>query len=942
MRRKLFSGLILSSLLGFSQKNIQDAYREFYIVVDSNTSIEPTSKSVNNEGYLELNFSVKELQNFFYKKGLILYQKAFPTAKTPLLQRTYILAFKNSKEINEGVLRKVFSNYGNVEAVIELEKGGLLYEPNDYRYNGEPLSQLDLVRAPMGWEITKGSNDVAIGIVDSEMDVYHEELESKINQYQGVSSGNTWGHGTIVATTAAGATDNGRGISSIGFNTKIVADFRTSLPYSYPSSYANMQMLLETSQKPNVKVVNGSWYVGCSPNIVDEAVVKEIWDSGVLPVFAAGNGGQCSGATSYLYPQSYGNSIVVTSVGHKDYYGTPFTGNEHISLKDEHIFYNGRLGQSQTHHHHDKVDISAPGYVITAGGGGNNYVTTTGTSLAAPIVSGAAALVFSLRPDFTPSQVKDMLKNTADDIYWIPTNTQFRGQLGTGRLNLYRALKETKCLDEASPKVDFMIKDSREDVGSEPNMNTQYMWTSSDIFVRNQNDGKLIPVHQNPVYDAINPNYIYVRVTNTGCKTSSGNDTITVNWAKAGTSLFYPEYWDGSIVNNGVVFGGLAGSAVVPVLRPGQEAIVEIPWNVPNPNDYTSINSEPWHFCLLAKVNSSEDPLTYPVTPNPNIMVRNNNNLAWKNITVINTGGGRQDLGASISIANPRPTPAVYHLELIKEDLETGKAIYEEAEVGLTMDDKLLSAWKKGGEKSLNIENTISEKRKIVKGNNVILDKIHLEPNEMVTLHVSFNFLTKQNTDKQKYRYHIIQKDSETGEIMGGETFEIKKDNRPMFEAKVDKGNNLVVEKNKPITINAVDINESAVYNWYDEQGNLIHSGKDFSVSQEITKKYKLEVVTTDGFKDYSEVEVKVTPYKFISMSPNPTNGDLLLEYDIQNASSAYFIISSLNSGVSNNYILDVSSSQKQIDLRNFVAGQYSVALVVDGKVIESKNLIKK
>ena len=147
------------------------------------------------------------------------------------------------------------------------------------------------------------------------------------------------------------------------------------------------------------------------------------------------------------------------------------------------------------------------------------------------MVAGAAALVFSINPNFTPQQVTDILKSTADDIYWIPENQQFQGLLGTGRLNVFRAVKTAKCMMESPStyNIDLLIRDSRDDKGEEPNNETQYMWTSNDIFIRNQNDGKLIPVHQNPVYDAVNPNYVYVRVTNLGCQTSSGNDTVTVN-----------------------------------------------------------------------------------------------------------------------------------------------------------------------------------------------------------------------------------------------------------------------------------------------------------------------------------------------------------------------------------------------------------------------------
>jgi hypothetical protein len=494
-------------------------------------------------------------------------------------------------------------------------------------------------------------------------------------------------------------------------------------------------------------------------------------------------------------------------------------------------------------------------------------------------------------------------------------------------------------MEDTNPKVDFMIKDSREDVGAEPNNNTPIMWVSNDILVRNQNDGKLIPVHQNPTYDGIHPNYVYVRVTNMGCETSSGKDTVSINWAKANTSLQYPEYCDCSIVQNGVVFGGLVGSGTIPVLKPGQEALVEIPWNVPNPQDYASITPEPWHFCLMAKINSVDDPLTSPMTPNPNIMVRNNNNLAWKNITIVDVSDDGGIIGGAVAVANPKNASRNYYLELVKENVETGQAIYEAAEVGLTMDNIILNAWQRGGSTASNITDTPNENKKIAKENNVILDNINLNANEMGTVYLSFNFLTQKATDKEKYRYHVIQKDSETGEIMGGETFEIRKKPRPAFTASA--GNNQEVDKNEPVTLSAVEISEPATYNWYDEEGNLIYTGKDFTVSQEVTKKYKLEVIALDGFKDYSEVEVKVTPYKFISMSPNPANNEVQVQYDIENSTSAYVVIASLTTGNSNNYILNTTSSQKTIDISNYPAGNYSVVLIVNGQIIKSKNLIK-
>lgn len=926
MKKLLLLLAFIASYTGYSQSNIKN----FYVVEKENYSIAPASKSGNNEEPLTLFFKQASLQKFFTDKKVYKYEKPFSGTRSKLLKRTYLVSLSDEPD-----LFKQLKSLKEVEFVEEIPEPVLLYYPDDIDVGmiGNDRA-LELVRAPLAWEITTGNPTILIGVPDTGFNINHEELNTKIVQHIGSTSPNG-GHGTIVSGYAAAHTDNGIGVASIGFNTRLV------------TGQGVTSMAHQIAQIPGVRVINTSWATNCSYSAVDEEVYREIWqDFGVIVVSAAGNGGTCGGPNNYVYPSAHQDyTIAVSSVGTSFPIGTIYTDENGVQHQIEwnDVHQNGiNLANPDinTHQHNDRVDLVAPGYAIPGGIDGNNlYRKCWGTSCASPQVAAAAALILAVNPNLTPDQVKTILKNTTDDIYWIPYNQSYIGKLGTGRLNVFRAVKETKCMDETNPKVDFMIKDSKEDVGHEPNNNTQYMWTSSDIFVRNQNDGKLIPVHQNPAYDGVNPNYIYVRVTNMGCQTSSGTDTVSVNWAKANTSLNYPEYWDGTIVQNGIVFGGLVGSGVIPVLKPGQEALVEIPWNVPNPQDYTSINSDPWHFCLLAQINSPDDVLSSPVTANPNIMVRNNNNLAWKNVTVISIGGTGTLLGGVIAVTNPHNTIKNYYLELVKEDVETGKAIYEEAEVGLTLDDKLLAAWKRGGEASSNIKSTGTEKKKIVKDNHVIVDNINLRPNEMGTLYVSFNFLTREATDKEKYRYHVIQKDSETGEIMGGETFEIHKQERPLFMS--NAGNNIEAGKNEAITLSASDISEAATYNWYDENGNLIYSGKDFTVSQEITKRYKLEVVALDGFKDYSEVEVKVSPYKFISMAPNPASSEFLVQYDIANASSAYIMITGVNNSVSNNYILNTASAQTTINIADYPNGLYVVVLVADGQVIASKNLIK-
>lgn len=199
--------------------------------------------------------------------------------------------------------------------------------------------------------------------------------------------------------------------------------------------------------------------------------------------------------------------------------------------------------------------------------------------------------------------------------------------------NLQQTL--TNCCT-GNVSLDLYIKDSPDDDGTEPNTVTQHMWTSQDIWVRNSDDNGL--THQNPEYNSNgNPNYIYVRVINNSCETSFINNTLTVNWAKANTALGWPQNWDGSLQNSGGFdLGNVLPTVEIPIIQPNAETIVKIPWVVPNPDNYTSGqgSSNPWHFCILATIDSPTDPMG-AYTTNPNIMVRNNNNQAWKNLTIV-------------------------------------------------------------------------------------------------------------------------------------------------------------------------------------------------------------------------------------------------------------------------------------------------------------------
>ena len=222
----------------------------------------------------------------------------------------------------------------------------------------------------------------------------------------------------------------------------------------------------------------------------------------------------------------------------------------------------------------------------------------------------------------------------------------------------------------------------------------------------------------------------------------------------------------------------------------------------------------------------------------------------------------------------------------------------------------------------------------------MVLSNIVLQPDEYATMYVTFNFLTKELTSKDHFVYHAVQEDYSTGQVYGGATFEINKQPRSIFSAFA--GDDEYIGMNDEITLYAESINEDAVYNWYDPEGNLIYTGTDLTVSPAITQTYKLEIIAdTDGYKDYAEITVNITPYHIESLVPNPASNQVTVNYDVEGAVSAYLMLVNQTTSNSDNYILDLEESSVTIDLSAYPLGLYSVVLVCDGDIYSSKNLAK-
>ena len=289
-----------------------------------------------------------------------------------------------------------------------------LAEPNDYHtytyYNNPNLTSdwhLDLIWAQAAWDVTHGTEKLAIS--DQNIWMNHEDIENKLLYYDTTNT-HSQGHGTAVSTLAAGDTDNGVGIASIGYDTQF-GFFRMNYNEVLSAAYSGY------------KVVNMSWTSGCNFNTYVNDALHEVYGLGVFLVASAGNGTTCGSPTELVYPASYDVVFSVSSVG----------------ADDSHEQANGN-----THQHNSSVDLTAPGYDVPITAAPGWYLFGSGTSYAAPIVAGTASLIQSVFPGISPAQIKYILQSTAVNI--DAQNPNYIGMLGSGRLMAGEAVKTALSL----------------------------------------------------------------------------------------------------------------------------------------------------------------------------------------------------------------------------------------------------------------------------------------------------------------------------------------------------------------------------------------------------------------------------------------------------------------------------------------------------------------
>ena len=282
------------------------------------------------------------------------------------------------------------------------------------------------IKAPEGWEETKGTDSTVIAIVDTGIDLLHPDLRNKV-----ISAGrdfvnddfdatdDNW-HGTHVAGIAAAETNNNEGIAGVAWNCKLLPVKvlkQAEIPWGYHSWIADG---IRWAADNGADVINMSLGGPSGSEILREAL-HYAKSAGVVLVAAAGNEDDF-----VYYPAAYDEYCIVVAA--TDY-------------NDERPWFSNPGPE---------VDVAAPGDEIIScaptwywGPGSFPYGYADGTSAAAPHVAGLAALIKDLKPWLRVDEIMDIIRYTAEDVN-SGTSPGFDEFIGYGRINMDRALVPIK------------------------------------------------------------------------------------------------------------------------------------------------------------------------------------------------------------------------------------------------------------------------------------------------------------------------------------------------------------------------------------------------------------------------------------------------------------------------------------------------------------------
>lgn len=323
---------------------------------------------------------------------------------------------------------------------------------------------LSKIQAPAAWDLTTGSPNVIVAVVDSGVRASHPDLAGKVltNGYDFIANDadptDENGHGTAVAGTVSPATNNQLGVAGVSWNTPILP-IRV-LDANGSGSYSAIANGITYAADRGAKVINLS-LGGTSSSLTLQNAVNYAWNKQSVLIAAAGN----NGSNVTFYPAACTNVVAVSATDANDV--RPSWSN---------------FGSY--------VDVSAPGADILSLFGADQYAAWNGTSFSCPVASGVVVLAASANPKLTNVQLVDLLVKNTDDIGTAGYDVYY----GSGRVNALRTVSAALALvnnDVTAPTVSITSPANGSTVASTQRINVSgsdnVAVTKIELYI----DGKL-------------------------------------------------------------------------------------------------------------------------------------------------------------------------------------------------------------------------------------------------------------------------------------------------------------------------------------------------------------------------------------------------------------------------------------------------------------------
>ncbi len=302
--------------------------------------------------------------------------------------------------------------------------------PNDPAFSQQQWN-LKMLELEKTWDTIKGSRDVTVAVIDTGILINHPDLQGNITKgYDFIDHDNDpsdtdpdFSHGTHVAGIIGAMTNNNEGIAGINWDIKIMP-IRVIGPGG-SGGYSALIAGIHWAVDNGAQIINLSLAGSVDSTSLSDAINYAL-DHHVTVVAAAGN----NGSSPILYPAQYPEVISVGAIGpnKKRAYYSNFGPNLDIVAPG---------GDNSISSHKYNTILSTSG-LMTNDTSTYQYTWSQGTSMATPHVTGLIALLYSKGIN-TPQEVKQLIKDTADDLGIAGIDNQY----GAGLININKALEAT-------------------------------------------------------------------------------------------------------------------------------------------------------------------------------------------------------------------------------------------------------------------------------------------------------------------------------------------------------------------------------------------------------------------------------------------------------------------------------------------------------------------